>query len=281
MRVKGSSAMVQQVEVEGLRIAYERAGSGPMVALAHGFVGDGLSTWGEQIEALSGDFTVVAWDAPGAGRSSDPPDWFRAADYADCLVAFLQALRLSRAHLVGLSFGGIVALSVTERHPGVPTSLGLVSAYAGWRGSLSQGEVDARLRNCLRLSELPPEEFAHAMVPSMFSATAPESAVAAFAHSVRRFSAAGFRAMTLASAEADLRHVLPEVRIPTLLVYGDQDVRAPLEVAEGIRSGIPSSRLVVLPGVGHVGSVEAPEAVSRELADFLRSVEVGTDNAGS
>ena len=70
---------MDRVDVEGLQIAFERAGGGPAVVLVHGFVGDGPSTWGAQIEALSEDFTVVAWDGPGAGASSDPPEWFRAA----------------------------------------------------------------------------------------------------------------------------------------------------------------------------------------------------------
>ena len=146
---------MDEIEVHGLRIAYERAGDGPPVALAHGFVGTGTSTWAPQIDALSRDYTVIAWDAPGAGRSSDAPAEFRAEDYADCWVAFLGALGLSHAHLVGLSFGGIVALSVVERQPAVPTSLALVGAYAGWRGSLPAAEVEERLSRCLQVSELP------------------------------------------------------------------------------------------------------------------------------
>ncbi len=81
------------VEVGGLTIAYERAGTGPPVALAHGFVGDARSTWDSQIEGLADEFTVIAWDAPGAGKSSDPPEGFGMDDYADCLAAFLRALR--------------------------------------------------------------------------------------------------------------------------------------------------------------------------------------------
>ena len=262
---------MDEVEVEGLRVTYERAGTGPPVALANGFVGDGLSTWGKQIDALSRDFTVIAWDAPGSGHSSDPPESFRVADYADCWASFLRALGFPRAHLVGLSFGGIVALSLVERQPELPLSLALVSAYAGWRGSLSDEETGTRLATCLRVSELPPEEFARAMVPSMFSSAAAASAVEGFAASVRQFSPAGFRTMAVASADADLRYMLPEVRVPTLLLYGDRDVRAPLKVSEGIRAGIPSSQLVVLSGVGHVSPVEAPEEVSRTLGDFLRS----------
>ena len=60
---------MEHVEVDGLRICYERAGSGPAVILLHGYVGDGRVTWRRQIDMLSEDFTVVAWDAPGAGGS--------------------------------------------------------------------------------------------------------------------------------------------------------------------------------------------------------------------
>ena len=67
------------IDVDGLRIAYERAGAGPAVVLLHGYVGDGATTWRRQIDALSDDFTVVAWDAPGAGGSSDPPESFGMA----------------------------------------------------------------------------------------------------------------------------------------------------------------------------------------------------------
>jgi pimeloyl-ACP methyl ester carboxylesterase len=65
---------MEQVEVDGLRIAYQRAGAGPPLVLLHGYVGDGPTTWRRQLEALSDQFTVVAWDAPGAGGSSDPPE---------------------------------------------------------------------------------------------------------------------------------------------------------------------------------------------------------------
>jgi pimeloyl-ACP methyl ester carboxylesterase len=94
-----------QIEVGGLSIAFERAGRGPAVALAHGFVGDARSTWGSQIDALSDEFTVIAWDAPGAGGSTDPPEDFGMDAYADCLAGFLWALQIERAHLALIRWG--------------------------------------------------------------------------------------------------------------------------------------------------------------------------------
>jgi pimeloyl-ACP methyl ester carboxylesterase len=265
---------MDQIEVEGLRIAYERAGAGPPLVLVHGFVGDGRSTWSSQIQELSDEFTVVAWDAPGAGRSSEPPEWFRLPDYADCFATFVRALGLTRPHLVGLSFGAALLLELVRRHPSIPQTLVLASAYAGWAGSLEPEEVDERLRVCLRLADLPPAQFADAMIPSMYSQSAPTEAVAEFSASIRNFNPGGFRAMARSSAEADLRDVLGALDVPTLLLYGDQDVRAPLRVADALHSSIPGSRLVVMPGVGHVSSVEAPDLFSREVREFLRSTKI-------
>ena len=267
---------MEQVEVEGLRIAYERAGDGPPLVALQGFVGDARSTWSHQLEELSDEFTVVAWDTPGAGRSSDPPTWFRLPDYADCLLAFARAVGLDRPHLVGLSFGGALALEAYGRHPSFPRSLVLAGAYAGWAGSFELGEVEGRLRMCLRVAELSPDEFAEAMVPSMLSAGAPQEAVDELKAGLRDFHPAGFRAMTRSSAEADLRHVLPGVDVPTLLLYGDQDVRAPRKVAEALHAGVPASELIVMPGVGHVSPVESPVSFNREVRRFLRTLQAPT-----
>jgi pimeloyl-ACP methyl ester carboxylesterase len=108
------------------------------------------------------------------------------------------------------------------------------------------------------------------MLSSMFSDSAPEDAVARFATGVRAFNRTGFLAMTRSSAEADLRDVLTSVDVPTLLLYGDRDVRAPLHVAHALQAAIPGSALVVMPGVGHVSPVEAPGPLNREVRAFLR-----------
>ena len=258
------------VEAGGLSIAVERAGTGPVVALVHGFVGDGRSTWGSQIEALRDEFTVIAWDAPGAGRSADPPEDFGMDAYADCLAAVLRALRVDRAHLVGLSFGASLVLAAFHRHRALASSLTLVSGYAGWLGSLGRDEADRRLAGSLEVSRLTPGAFVAAMAPSMFSPSADGERLAGFLGSVRAFRPGGFRAMARASY-ADQRHVLAGIDVPTLLLYAGQDVRAPVSIGAAIHAAVPQSELVVLAGSGHVSPVEAPDEVTRELRRFLRS----------
>jgi pimeloyl-ACP methyl ester carboxylesterase len=259
---------MEMTEVDGLRIAYERAGTGPPLVLVHGYAGDGPTAWRPQLDALSDEFTVVAWDAPGAGRSSDPPESFGIAGYADCLAGFINGLGLRRPHVAGLSFGGALALELCRRRPHLPSSLVLVSAYAGWRGSLPSEVAEQRLQQAITLSNLSPDEFVETLLPTMFSSAVPPDVIAAFDAAMRSFHPVGFRAMARASAE-DIRDAPASVRVPTLLVYGDADVRAPLAVAETLRAAIDGAQLVVLPDVGHVCNIEAPAAFNDAVRTFL------------
>lgn len=259
---------MDHVDIGGLRIAYERAGSGPPLVLIHGYVGDGPATWRHQLDELSRDFTVVAWDAPGAGRSSDPPESFGIADYADCLASFVSTLGFEHPHVVGLSFGGALALALYDRHPALPETLILASAYAGWRGSLPPDAAEARLAQAMRLAELSPAELVDTLLPTMFASPVAPEDVAAFRASMASFHPAGFRVLARACAE-DLGHVPPKVAIPTLLVYGNRDERAPLTVAEALKGAIPQATLVVLEGVGHLCNMEAPDRFNAQVRAFL------------
>jgi pimeloyl-ACP methyl ester carboxylesterase len=259
---------MEMVEVDGLQIAYERVGSGPALVLLHGYVGDGPTTWRRQLDGLSDEFTVVAWDAPGAGRSTDPPERFGLDEYADCLAGFLDKLGLDTACVAGLSFGGILALALQRRNATRSSALILASAYAGWGGSLAPGVAAQRLRQALALAEGAPEAFVEVLLPTMFSKPMPRATVGDFRAGMEAFHPRGFRAMARASAE-DVRDVLPHIDVPTLLVYGDRDVRAPLTVAQDLHAAISRSRLVVLPDAGHVCNVEAPDEFNAAVRDFL------------
>ena len=104
----------------------------------------------------------------------------------------------------------------------------------------------------------------------MFSASTPPAVVDEFRESLRSFHPAGFHALAIACAE-DVRPALAQILTPTLLVYGDHDVRAPLSVAEDLRAAIANSTLLVLPGAGHVCNIEAPDDFNREVREFLRA----------
>jgi pimeloyl-ACP methyl ester carboxylesterase len=261
---------MESIEVSGLRVAYEITGAGPPLVLLHGYVGDGPSTWRQQIDELSREFTVVMWDAPGAGGSSDPPEAFGMAGYADCLAAFVTSLGLDRPHVVGLSFGGALAIEFARRHPGIARTLVLASAYAGWGGSLPAQVAEQRLQQALALASLTPNAFRAALLPTMFTEGVAPEVAEEFGSSLLSFHPNGFRAMAVALAE-DLRSALPEVRITSLLIYGDKDTRAPLDVAHNLHSAISGSKLVVIPNVGHVCNIEAPQQFNAALRSFFDS----------
>jgi pimeloyl-ACP methyl ester carboxylesterase len=261
---------VEQVTAGGLRIAYRRAGEGPPLVLLHGGLGDSRE-WRRQFDGLSSELDVVAWDAPGCGRTSDPPESFRLPDFADCLAAFIDALGLEGPHVAGLSFGSGIALELYRRHPEIPRTLVLASGYAGWAGSLPPAVVEERLQGVLRDVELPPETIVANWLPTLFAEGTPPEVIDEEAAIMTDYHPAGARSMARSFAEADLRDVLPRIEVPTLLLYGDADERSPLSVAEQLHAGIPTSRLVVLPGIGHMINLEAPERFNDELREFVRS----------
>ena len=260
---------MREVEVSGLRIGYEREGTGPPLVLLHGGFGFDSRSWRRQVDALSDEYTVVAWDAPGCGRSSDPPPTFRLPDYADCLAGFIEALGLSRPHVLGLSFGGGLALQLFGRHSAVPRTLILAGAYAGWAGSLPPDEVDQRVSRLAADMQRPPEEWIPSYLPGLLTEAAPLEMVEEVKSLMSDVRPAANQAMLQAMAEADLRDVLSRIDVPTLLLYGDQDVRSPVEVGRALHEGIPGSSLVIMPGVGHFSSVEGAKQFNRELQSFL------------
>lgn len=267
---------MDEIDIGGLRIAFNRVGEGPPLVLLHGALSDSR-VWRRQLDELSDEFTVVAWDAPGCGRSSDPPapEMFRLSDYANCLAGLVDALGLGRAHVLGLSFGGGLALELYRRHPTVPKTLVLASAYAGWAGSLPPEEVERRRQRALREADLPPEQWVPGYLPGLFTETAPPGLIDEAVAIMSETRPAGMKAMMYAFAEADLRDVLPLIEVPTLLLYGEADRRSPLNVAEDLHAKIPTSKLVVMPGVGHDSNLEAPETFNTEVRSFLQSNESG------
>jgi pimeloyl-ACP methyl ester carboxylesterase len=236
--------------------------------LVHGYVGDGPSAWRPQLDGLADAYDLIAWDAPGTGGSSDPPDRFGMAGYADCLAGLIRALELERPHVVGLSFGGAMAIELCRRHPSAARTVVLASAYAGWAGSLPAEEADRRLQQALALSECSPAELVSALLPTMFATTTPPEVVAPFRAALEAFHPAGLRAMARACAE-DLRAALAAVEVPTLLIYGADDTRAPRSVADQLHAAIPGSELVVVDGAGHGCNIDAPDAFNGALRDFL------------
>jgi pimeloyl-ACP methyl ester carboxylesterase len=262
---------VEVVRTKGLEIAYERVGEGPPLVFAHGAASD-ARLWRPQLTVLADEFTVVAWDEPGAGRSSDVPARFGLADYADCLAALIEALALGPAHVAGISWGGAVVQELYRRHPELVATLVLADTYAGWKGSLPLAEVRARVTGVYRELAVPAEEFDPARaLPGWFAGDPPAEFLPLLQEMAADVRPESLRTALSVMAEADQRDLLPRIAVPTLLIWGELDARSPLNVARQFEQAIPDTTLVVIPGAGHVSNVEQPEPFNDAVREFCRA----------
>ncbi|NBE55565.1 alpha/beta fold hydrolase [Streptomyces boluensis] len=257
------------VRAGGLEIAYTRTGQGPALVLVHGAGLDGRM-WQPQLDALAAEFTVVAWDEPGSGRSADLPPDCTLADFAHALAAVIEDVGLGPAHVAGLSWGGTVVLELYRHRPDLVRTLLLVDTYAGWKGSLPPAEVEARVAGVRRMLAAPPEEF-DPSVPGLFAGEPPARYARLLADMDRDVRPATMAAQLSLMAEADETDLLPRIAVPTLLLWGDADVRSPLTVARAFHEAIPHADLVLLPGAGHLSNLEAPEDFSAAVRAFCRA----------
>ena len=265
---------LRSVEIDGHVVAYRQAGQGPALVLLHGFLSDSRC-WRQQLSQLSDQFMVIAWDAPGAGASSDPPETFTTKSYVRCLAGFLDALEIERPHILGLSWGGILAQEFYRAFGDRVRSLILADTYAGWRGSLPEPLWRERLETCLQDADGPPNALVGKFLPGLFTDAAPQGLKDEAAALIAGFHPVGFRLMSLSSAEVDTRDLLPRIAAPTLVLWGDDDRRSPLRVAEQFHAAIPGSQLAIIEKAGHVSNMEQPEAFNGHVRRFLRALAAG------
>ena len=261
-------------KIRGLSIAYVKAGSGPALVLLHGGLNCNSKVWEPQIKALSNNFTIVAWDAPGTGKSQDTPEDFNLDEWADCLAGLFDTIGINQAHILGLSWGGLLAQVFYDRYPTYVISLILCDTYTGWKGSLTDSAFNARMKAALADASLPPNEIALKYLPSMFSDTAPTKLNEELLNILSSdFHPNGFRAMVKTLA-IDTRELLPKIKVPTLLLWGESDKRSTMNVAKQFHSSINGSRLEIITGAGHVSNMENPEAFNKVVKNFCLSVTI-------
>src|SRR5438552_13329906 len=221
-------AELARVEIGEHSVAYRSAGDGPALVLLHGFLCDSR-VWRRELEDLSDRFTVLAWDAPGAGGSSDPPGPFTITDWAVCLEGFLDAVGIERAHVLGLSWGGLLAQELYRLRPLRVRTLILADTYAGWKGSFGEEVADQRLARCVRESSLPAHEFVGRWVPAEFFVDASGELQEEMVAVVSEFHPLGFRLRAQALADNDTTELLPTSDVPPLLLWREGERRSPLD----------------------------------------------------
>jgi pimeloyl-ACP methyl ester carboxylesterase len=128
------------------------------------------------------------------------------------------------------------------------------------------------LAACLKDANGPADALAAKFLPGVFTDAVPQNVLAEFSAIVSEFHPAGFRLMSLSSAEVDSRDLLPTIDVATMILWGDDDRRSPLDVAEQFRAEIPRAKLVIIRNAGHLSNMEHPDAFNAEVRRFCHSV---------
>jgi pimeloyl-ACP methyl ester carboxylesterase len=262
--------------VEGGRLHVEERGSGdPPVLLIQGL---GYSHAGFRHQLGAFDRRTIAFDNRGTGLSSKEPGPYSMELFADDAVAVLDALGVSKAHVLGVSMGGFIAQVLALRAPDRVRSLVLVGTGPG--GPEHERVPAETLRIWFENAGLPPDEYARRTMYLSFSPgwseANPELHEELLAARLEHPTPPECWRAQFDATIPFLENGVPveEIAAPTLVVHGDADRVVPFPNGQLLERRIPGARLEALPGRGHVVQLEAPEEFNRVVEDFLADVDV-------
>ena len=257
-----------------LGIHWDSTGAGPPVLLIMGL---GLSggAWWRTVPVLARSLRVITFDNRGVGRSSSPTYSFTTEAMADDAVSVLDSAGIERAHVYGISLGGMVAQQLALRHPERVRSLVLGATHPG--GPRVVAPEDRVIEFFRRRSTLPQDEAAWASVAYNYGPDCRRDHADRIAEDIEArlrhpFPDGAYRAQLCA---AHLHNALPRLRgieVPTLVVHGRHDRVIPAGNAELLAAAIPRARLRILETSGHMYPTEEPD-IDVEIAAFLSQVE--------
>jgi pimeloyl-ACP methyl ester carboxylesterase len=264
------------IEINGANLYYEITGSGPPLLLIHAGVADSRM-WADQIEAFAQHYRVIRYDLRGFGRSNLPAGSF--ANWED-VRTLLTAFDISETYLLGISFGGLIALDFTLAYPqmvkglilGAPSVSGdtpserIKQFWAEEEALLEAGDLAAATDLNVRLWVDGPHR-------------RPEQVNPAVRDLVRQMQLRAFQIEVPSDIEEQALippaiERLAEVKTPTLLLVGDLDLPEKLEMVDKLVSELPHARKVVLPGVAHMLNMEQPAQFNQIVLEFLAEYEL-------
>ena len=254
---------------DGVTIYYSIEGpAGAPVLLMSNSLGTSLEMWDPQARALSDEFRVLRYDTRGHGRSSVPPGRYSIAQLGEDMRLLLDHLDIERAHVCGLSMGGITAMWLAIHHPERIDRL-VLSNTAAWIGPASNWTERAAAVERDGVGPIAAAVVARWLTPS--HAAAHPAQVASLRAMLAAMPAAGYAANCLAVRDSDLRADVANIRAPTLVISGSGDLPTPPDDGRFLAAHIPSARYVEL-DAAHLSNQELPAQFSLLLREFLQRV---------
>jgi 3-oxoadipate enol-lactonase len=251
----------------GIAIGYDEAGDGaatPIVFL-HG-VGSDKSVWRPQLAHFGRERRAIAFDYPGYGDSDPAPEGTTRDDYAGAIHSAMHELDIERAHVCGLSLGGVVALALCHAVPNHCASLILADSFAAHPDG--QAIYDRSLAASADLRAM-----AEARVDVLLAQPADPAVRSEVVETMARIDPAAYRIGAEAVWLADQRQRATAIRLPTLVLCGAEDKVTPPALSRDLAQLIPGARYEPIEGAGHISNLERADAFNALVDAFIRGVE--------
>jgi 3-oxoadipate enol-lactonase len=247
----------------GYSIGYDEKGTGdalPIIFL-HG-VGSGKSVWRPQLDHFGRERRAIAFDYPGYGNSDPAPEDTTRDDYAAAILSAMNELGVRRAHICGLSLGGVVAIAVYDAAPDACASLILADSFAVHPEGKAIYERSVGGSEDLR-------GMAEARIDVLLAQPAHPGFRSDVIETMAAIDPAGYRIGARAVWLADQRDRASLIAVPTLVLVGSQDLVTPYDLSAELADLVPEARLQVIEGAGHLSNGERPDEFNAAVEDFI------------
>ncbi len=269
MSAQTSNKKSGKVKTNGTELYYEITGSGPNLVLIEG-LGAALYLWEKQIPELSKYFTVIAYDNRGVGRSDKPAGPYTINMMAKDLAGLMDSLKISKAHILGVSMGGFIALEFALLYPEKVDKLVLGATSAGGKDHIAMSQETLAL-------VLAASGDSREMIKKKLSLVYSKEYVSddsVFEHLVdlrvdNPQPPQAYQAQAMAGVTFDRSEDVKNINIPTLILGATNDVLVPIQNSYNLNKKIKNSRLIVFDGMGHQFFVEKSKEFNKDVIDFL------------
>jgi 3-oxoadipate enol-lactonase len=260
------------IKANGFQVNYELSGKkdGPFVILSHS-LGSSLLMWNPQRKVLESHFQILRYDIRGHGKSEAPPGVYTLDLLGEDAVALLDALGIDQVHWVGLSMGGMIGQSVALNYPKRLQSLALCDTMAVVSEEVQpiwQERIDAVREKGVASQWEPTME--RWFTPTFLNLN--PYMLGVIREEFLATPAKGYLDCIYAIRKLNYLNRLSEIKIPTLIMVGEDDPGTPVAVSEAMHQRIPSSKLMIIKSARHLSNVEQPEAFNTNLLTFLMNL---------
>jgi 3-oxoadipate enol-lactonase len=252
------------------RIAFDHMGEGPLVLFMHG-IGGNRTNWHDQLPAFAPRFHAVAWDARGYGKSDDYEGPLDFGDFGADILRLLDHFKVEKAHLCGLSMGGRIAQDFYPRHPERVATMVLCDTFPGYDASFTaaQRAEFVRIRKEPLIQGKEPKDIAPVVAKTLIGPKAGPDKLKRLIDSMSALHKESYIKTVEATTHYNRVADLPNIKVPTLLVFGSDDKLTTPELGRRMQAQIKGSSLVVIEDAGHLCNIEKPEVFNRAVLEFL------------